>query len=133
MKFAAQFVVLPLALLLLTGCPANWEQQTQAGLAASQAVINQAQTDYEASAAQPAGSCAAVTVACIPHTPASYTAINQAKQAQTLAVQAMETYEQLKASNAGATQLAAAQNDVATLLADIPPIITEVKALYSSK
>ena len=117
-------LILPLS---LTGCPQGWEQQAQAALAGSKATIDGAQAAYEASAKQP---CSAVTAPCIPHTPPAYLAINQAKAGQTAAVDAMETYEQLKATNAASAALQKAQSDAAQALAAIPKLIADVKAFY---
>lgn len=123
-------VILPLA---LTGCPKGWESQTQAGLASSKSAIDGAQAAYEASAKQPGGSCAAVTVPCIPHSQAAYDAINRAKAGQKTAVDAMEAYELAKAATPpDATALQKAQADVLAALPAIPALIADVKALYKN-
>ena len=102
----------------LAGCPAtSFERTAYQTLAATQATVNQAQADYEAGK-------------LIPHNQAAYKAINEAKAAQTLAVDALEAYEQAKATNATPGKLAALQADVAAALAALPGIVTDVKALY---
>ena len=88
-------------------------------LAASQATINQARADYE-------------TGTALPRSAAVYKAVNTAKAAQTLAVNAMVTYEQLKAKKASADVLATAQADVSTALADLPTLIASIKRLYTT-
>ena len=114
-------ITIAAALAILTvgmvGCT-NWERATFQTLSTSQAVINQAQTDYEAGTA-------------IPHNTVAYNAINAAKAAQTLAVNGMVTYEEIKAAGGTTASLTAAQNDVTIALANLPTIIANVKALYS--
>lgn len=108
---------LALVLLVLAGC-SDWERTTFQTLSASQAVINQAQTDYEART--------------IPHTTATFNVINEAKAVQTTAVQSMVTYENVKAAKGTATALSAQQQIVATALTQLPPLIASIKALYST-
>jgi hypothetical protein len=117
MKRALFAAVLAILTVGMVGCT-NWERAAFQTLSTSQAVINQAQTDYEAG-----------TV--IPHNTAAYTAINAAKAAQTLAVNGMVTYEEIKAAGGTTASLTAAQNDVSVALANLPTIIANVKALYS--
>jgi hypothetical protein len=119
--------LLALLLLPICGC-STWEQTTYKTLAASQAVINQAQTDYEASATAP---CAPTASACLPHTQADYAIINQAKADQTLAVNAFVAYEEAKAAGGTTASLAGLQTDVEVALNNLPTIITDVKALYT--
>lgn len=110
------------------GCT-NWEQTTYKTLAASQAVLNQAQFDYEVSASQP---CAAVTVPCLPHTSGVYKTINEAKAAQKTAVDAFVAYEEAKAQGGTSASLTALQADTVTALNALPGIIADVKALYTN-
>jgi hypothetical protein len=101
----------------LVGCT-TWERTTYQSLAASKAVIDQAQADYEAGT--------------IPKTQAAYKIINDAKKAQTTAVDAMVAYETVKASSATtATAQAMAQQEVITALSVIPQLVAEIKALYA--
>jgi hypothetical protein len=86
-------------------------------LAATKAIIDQAQADYEAGIA-------------FPHNAKAYTVINKAKAAQALAVNAMVKYEQLKSQEASAGMLATAQTNVETALADLPNLIASIKGLY---
>jgi hypothetical protein len=98
----------------LTGCT-NFERNTFNTLAASKAVIDQAQADY--------------TARTIVQNACTYAVINDAKAAQTTAVDAMLVYEQEK--NAGTSVTA----QVATVTADVaalPAIIVQVKALYTN-
>lgn len=118
MKRNSILVYVTLALLAVAGCT-NWERQTYQTLAASQATINQAQADYEGGTA-------------IPHNQAAYTTINTAKTAQTAAVNQMVAYEQLKATGAPASALTAAEAQVETALTQLPAIIAEIKALYTT-
>lgn len=113
-------VLFALALLpavALAGCT-NWERATFQTLAASQATINQAQTDYEAGSA-------------IPHNQAAYTVITAAKLAHNTAVNHMVVYEQLKATGASADALAEAENQTTAAVAELPGLITQIKALYA--
>lgn len=119
MKRFALYASLALALLAATGCT-NWERSTFQALSASKATIDQAQADYEAGTA-------------IPHNQAAFNAINLAKQAQTTAVNQMVAYEQLKATGATPAALTIAQSQVAAALADLPALITAIKALYATK
>jgi hypothetical protein len=116
-----------LVTLCIVGCT-NWERTTFNTLASSDAAINAAQAAYEVSATAPCPPQS--TIACLPHSKAVYTAINKAKAAQTLAVNSMVTYEEVKAANTGTTALNAAQADVNAALAQLPTLIANVKALY---
>lgn len=107
-------LMLGLALLGTTGCT-NFERESFQTLSASQAVINTAQTDYEART--------------IPKTTCAYTIINDAKAAQTAAVDAMVAYEGVKAAKG---DLNAAQAVVVTDLEVLPADIAAVKTLYSN-
>ncbi len=102
--------------LFIVGCT-DWERTTFQTLAATQATLNQAQIDYE-------------TGIAIPHSQIAYTVITKAKATDTLAVNAMVTYEQLKANKAAPSVQAQAQADVSTAIAQLPTLITDVKALY---
>lgn len=106
-----------LAIVTLTGCN-NFERDAFQTLSASQAVINQSQADYESGA--------------IAKTQAAYAAINKAKAMQVLAVQAMATYENIKATKGTESALAAQQQVVTNFLTELPALVTAVKALYSS-
>jgi hypothetical protein len=112
-----KLAVLTLLLLAVTGC-ADWERTTFQSLAAAQAVIHQAQTDYEAR--------------ILPHNEASFRAITQAKALQTAAVEAMVAYENLKAAQGTAPALQAQQQVVTALLLQLPPLIGSLQALYSA-
>ena len=107
--------LLAVAAIGLAGCT-SWERTTFQSLSTSQAVINQAQDDYEVG-----------TV--IPHNTAAYNAINTAKKAQTTAVNLMVTYEEIKATGGTKASLDAAQADVDIALANLPTIIANIKAL----
>ena len=113
-------------MLLAVGCT-SWETATYKTLAASQAVINQAQADYEVSASAP---CPATGVACLPHSAAVYRTINTAKAAQTTAVNAFVAYEEAKAAGGTQANLAALQTDVTVALQALPTIIANIKSLY---
>lgn len=105
------------AVVALTGCD-DFERSTYRTLAASQAVVNQAQTDYEANT--------------IAQTMASYTAINKAKAAQVVAVQAMAAYEQIKSASGTQSALQAQQAVVQNLVNQLPALVAAVKALYTN-
>lgn len=104
-----------IALLMVggvTGCN-EFERSTFQTLSASQALINGAEKTYEART--------------IPRTNAAYTAINQAKAAQTAAVQAMVTYETIKAAKGTQTALQAQQAIVVAALGELPAILKAIQ------
>jgi len=113
------FALAVMPALALSGCT-NWERATFQTLSASQATINQAQADYEAGTA-------------IPHNKTAYTAITAAKLAHDTAVNHMVVYEQLKATGASASALAEAENQTTAAVAELPELITQIKALYGAK
>ena len=127
---------LPVVLLLLlipalglSGCT-SWERTTFQTLAATKADIDAAQAAYEVS--QPTGKCPVPSASvCLPHTQAVYEAIGTAKISQTLAVNQMVAYEQLKATGATASSLQVAESQVVAALSQLPPEITQLKALYT--
>ena len=102
-------------LTLAVGCT-NWEKTTYQTLAASQATINKAQTDYNAKV--------------IPQTQAAHDVITKAAQAHNTVVTAMVAYEEAKASGGTTASLTALQTDVTTALAVLPVFIQDVKGLY---
>lgn len=98
----------------LTGC-SSFERNTFNSLAASKAVIDQAQADY--------------TAKTIPQTQCDYALINDAKAAQTVAVNAMLVYETDKAAGKNLdAQTAVVTADVAAIV----PVIAQVKLLYTN-
>lgn len=111
MKRTLASVVLILCVL---GCT-DFERTSFQTLSASKAVIDQAQTDYEART--------------IPHNACAYSIINDAKAVQTTAVNAMVVYEEEKAAK---TDLTAQTAVVVGTLAALPAVIEQVKSLYST-
>jgi hypothetical protein len=100
--------------MLAAGCN-SWERNTFNTLAASKAVLDTAQADYEAKT--------------IPETKCAYAIINDGKAAQTVAVNGMLTYEQLKAAKGNVT----AQEVVVTSdLVALAPLVIQVQALISN-
>lgn len=137
MKRRITFAGLALALFALStavvGCD-NWERQTYKALSASKSALDGAQAAYEVSKGTPDGSCPAQTpaIACIPHTQAAFKTITDAKSAQKLAVDAMITYEEMKAATGiQPDALSKAQADVAIALGQLSTIINDVKTLYA--
>lgn len=116
-KITASAMVLVLLMCGFACNASSWERTTFQALSASKAVIDQAQADYESGV--------------LPHSQKSYDVINKAKNVQTLAVNAMTTYEGIKANGGSATAQQAAQADVATFLSQLPALIADVKALYT--
>lgn len=120
---ASNKTILPLVLLALMiiplmaakGC-SSFEKTTFQTLAATKAVLDGAQADYESGK--------------LPHSEQVYKALNEAKAADTLAVNAMVVYEQIKATGATASQLEAQSLIVEQLLADLPALIASVKTFY---
>jgi hypothetical protein len=110
---------LPLLLVLvlagsLTGCN-TWERDTFNTLAASNAVINQAEADYNAKT--------------IAQSRCAYALINDGKAAQTIAVSAMIVYEQEKSAGVSLTAQTAT---VTADLAALPALVAQIKALYTN-
>jgi hypothetical protein len=107
-----------LAAVLLTlavaGCN-TWERNTFNTLAASKAVVDTAQADYEAKT--------------IPQSTCAYTAINDAKAAQTVAVNAMVVYEQLKSSKGNLT---AQEAIVTTDLVALAPLVVQIQTMVAN-
>jgi hypothetical protein len=94
---------------LMVGCT-SWERTTFVSLSASHALIVQAKADY--------------TAGTIQNTKCTATLIDDAQTAQNAAVNAMVVYETAKtASNQAAATLA---------LADIVPLIAQVKTIYTN-
>jgi len=114
----ALFLLLP-ALVALSGCT-KWERTTFQALSASKSVIDQAGVDYNAGT--------------ILQTSTNEAIITQARNAQTTAVDAMETYEEIKTSASTTTAgLSSQQAVVETSLAAIVPLVAQIKALYATK
>ena len=114
------WLALPLA---LAGCT-NWERTTFNTLSTSKATLDTLQADYEAG-------CPATPVIgtpCLPHNTLAYNAITKAKDADTLAVNAMVVYEEEKAAGTDLTQQ---QQIVTTELAELPALIADVQALFN--
>jgi hypothetical protein len=102
-------IVLLAVCLLTIGCT-NWEKDAFVSLSASRALIVQAKADYAAKT--------------IPNTKCTATLIDDAQTAQNSARDAMVVYETGKtASNQAAATLA---------LADIVPLIAEIKTVYTN-
>lgn len=101
----------------MTGCN-DWERTTFQTLSASDTTINQAQADYEAGT--------------ITNTTQAFQVITAAKAAQSVAVNQMVAYEQLKATGATPTALTASEAQVVTALAQLPTVLAEVEALRKS-
>lgn len=102
-----------LSILLLAGC-SSWERTTFQTLSASKASIDTAQNDYEART--------------IPHTQCAFDLITKAKATQTLAVDAMMSYETAKGTSAAT----AAENVVAADLSQLAPIVASISTLGTS-
>jgi hypothetical protein len=96
--------------MAVTGCT-SFERSTFEKLAASQAVVNAAQLDYEGGA--------------IPKTQAAYVAITRAKAMAQIPEQAMVTYEGTKDAATREKQ----QRIVASALPQLPAMIAAVEAL----
>jgi hypothetical protein len=96
------------------GCT-DFERATFNTLSSSKAVIDQTQADYESKT--------------IPHTQCAYSLINNAKAAQTVAVDAFLDYESIK--NAGKDVTAQTQVVSQDLVA-LAPLVVQVKSLVSN-
>jgi hypothetical protein len=109
-----KILLLSLVCLGLTACD-SFERNTFNTLSSSKAVIDQTQADYEAKT--------------IPHTQCAYSLINNAKAAQTVAVEAFLDYENIKAAG---KDLNAQTAVVVTDLANLAPLVIQVKTLVSN-
>ena len=109
-------IVLAVALLVvLAGGCNTWERNTFNTLASTKAVLDTAQNDYENKT--------------IPQTQCAYSIINDAKAADTSAVNAMIVYEQLKAQKGSLqSQEAAVVSDLAALA----PLVAQIQALITN-
>ena len=109
-----KIILLSLMCLGLTACD-SFERTTFNTLSTSKAVIDQSQADYEAKT--------------IPHTQCAYAIINNAKAAQTLAVNAFLDYENIKTAGKDVT----AQTVVITAdLVSLAPLVVQIKTLVSN-
>ena len=117
-------------LALAVGCQ-NWERTAFQALSASKATLDSAQAAYEVSANKPCPAPSAMTPACIPHSQVAYKTITDAKVLDKAAVDAMITYEELKAANAQPDALTKAEADVEVALAALSTITGDVKGLYA--
>ena len=99
----------------LTACD-EFELSAFQTLSASKAVLDVAQTDYEAGTP-------------IPHNKCAYALINDGKAAQTVAVNAMLTYEGVKAAKG---DLSAVTATVTADLVALAPLVVRVQTLISS-
>lgn len=99
----------------LAGC-SDFERRAYQTLAASKAVVDQAQADYESGK--------------IAKTQTAYDAINKAKDAQTAAVKVFQDYETAKLIIKSGGDLSAQQQAVADAIAELGPTIAAVKNLY---
>jgi hypothetical protein len=113
-RLLASLLLVFSGVLLAAGCN-DWERNTFNTLASSKAVIDGAQQDYEAKT--------------IPQNGCSYKLINDAKAAQTAAVDGMVVYEQLK-SQKGNTQ--AQEATVTGELAALVPLVAQVQSLIAN-
>ncbi len=113
MKRIALFGVIVIS-ILCAAC-SSWERQTYQTLAAARAVINQAVRGYQSGA--------------IPRTPAAYGVIHRARLADEAAVQAFETYAELRLGSQNSNQIAAAQAMVKTLMRQLPAIMAPLDLL----
>lgn len=105
--------------LVLTACN-SFERTAFQSLAASKAVLDTAQNDYEPA---PTGT------GKLPHTSCVYTLINDGKAAQTVGVNALQAYDVALNAKQDTTTLAVT---VTAELAVVATDIAKVKALYST-
>jgi hypothetical protein len=100
--------------MLAAGCN-SWERTTFQTLSASKATIDNAQAQYESKA--------------IAQNQCSYAVINDAKAAQTVAVNGFLGYEQVKQAKGDIVTAEAAVN---TQLVKLVPLVAQVTALLSN-
>lgn len=113
-KSALILVAVGVLSLGLGGCT-NFERDAFNTLATSKSVIDSAQDAY--------------TARTIPQTACTYAVINDAKAAQTVAVNSMIVYEQEKAAG---KDLSAQTAAITVDLEEIVPLVAEIKMLYSN-
>lgn len=113
-KNVAIAALISILMLGSTGCQ-SFERTTFQSLAASQSLVNGAYEAYEART--------------ITRTQTAHDLVEKARAAQTAAVQAMVTYEQIKFAKGTQSALDAQAAIVATALQALPAIIADIKAL----
>jgi hypothetical protein len=109
-----KILVLAALAFACVGCT-DFERTTFNTLSSSKAVIDQTQADYEART--------------IPHTQCAYALINNAKAAQTVAVNAFMDYENIKTAG---KDLTSQTQVVSQDLAALAPLVVQVKSLVSN-
>ena len=116
MKRIAFLTATSFVVFMALGCPAtSFDRTTFDALATSNAVISQAQTDYESGA--------------LPHTTCVYNAINKAKDAQGVAETAFLAYYKVEEAHGDVTATEAA---VVSDVAAIGPLVASIKVLYTT-
>lgn len=113
-RYIAKALLAALVCLPLTAC-SGFERNTFNTLSSSKAVLDDAQAKYEAST--------------IPHNQCAYSIINNGKAAQTVAVNAFLTYEQVKTANGN---VAAQEAVVVADLAALAPLVAQVTTMVSN-
>lgn len=113
-KLAGMVLVALFAGTLLSGC-SNFERDTFNTLATSKSVIDTAQDAYVAKT--------------IPQNACTFAVINDAKAAQTVAVNSMLVYETEKAAG---KDLSAQTSAITEDLAQILPLVAQIKTLYTN-
>lgn len=108
-----RYLLIPL-LLIAAGCN-SWERTTFQTLASTQAVLDTVHNDYENGT--------------IPKTNCAYELINDAVAADTVAVNAMVVYEQLKAKKG---DLQAQEAAVASDLVALAPLVVKIESLIAN-
>lgn len=106
--------VLAIVMLWSAACT-NWEHQTYATLNASKAVIDQAGADYNAG--------------ILSQTKAVHDLIQSARDAQTAAVQAFESYAVAKVGGSDPAQLTKLQQSVMDATAAVVSLVDDIKKL----
>lgn len=118
-------MLLMATLVLVAGCN-SFERTAFQTLSTTKTALDGAQAAYEAGCPAPAGS----TAGCIPHSAEAFAAINKAKAADSLAVQAMVNYEEIKVvKGTTASDLDAAEAAVVADLAELPALIADINTL----
>jgi hypothetical protein len=132
-------VLLP-ATAMVTGCVSTWDQSTYASLAASKALIDCAVAGYNHFDADIRQTCAAdpqdpsfdSTKFYLPQTHDAQQAVEKARQAQVIAVEAFAAYAVAKVGKDPAATLQEKQAAVVGYLAQLPALVSALRTLMSN-
>jgi hypothetical protein len=123
-KSLASILILAFTVVAIVGC-ADWERSAYQSLYTSKKVLDKASLSYrtgfivdDKGAKTP-----------FPQTEKSYQAISKLNDAQAVGARALLVYENLRLAGADKDTLFKAQSDVLSAIAQLPPLLADVKNL----